>query len=299
MEYYDVIIAGAGPAGLTAAIYAARGGLGTLLIEKMICGGQPAIARRVENYPGFESIGGWELIRSFYSQAIANGTEIKEDEEVLNVYKSEGFKVVETDEDRYLAGAVIIASGGRPAKLKVSGEEEYLRKGVHYCAQCAGYAYQNKKVAVIGGGDSALTAAYFMGDIAEKVYLIVRSAELRSEKVIVGKVSKKKDIKILMKEEVDSFSGDGNRMNRIVLKSGRELEADAAFIYIGFVPNSGMVDVDKNSESYITVDLNMKTSEKGIFACGNVIRRNAQIISSAGEGAIAALSALYYLKIEK
>ncbi len=299
MKYYDVIIAGAGPAGLTAAIYAARGGLGTLLIEKMICGGQPAIARRIENYPGFESIDGWELTRSFYSQAIANGTEIKEDEEVLNVYKSEEFKVVETDENRYLAGAVIIASGGSPAKLKVPGEEEYLRKGVHYCAQCAGYAYQDKKVAVIGGGDSALTAAYFMGDIAEKVYLIARSAELRGEKVLVDKVSRKKNIEILLKEEVGSFSGDGNRMNRIVLKSGRELEADAGFIYIGFVPNSGMVDVDKNSEGYMAVDLNMKTSEKGIFACGNVIRRNAQIVSSAGEGAISALSARHYLKTEK
>ena len=122
---------------------------------------------------------------------------------------------------------------------------------------------------------------------------------MRGEKVLVDKVNRKRNIEIFLKEEVGSFSGDGNRMNRIVLKSGRELEADAGFIYIGFVPNSGMVDVDKNSEGYMAVDLNMKTSEKGIFACGNVIRRNAQIVSSAGEGAIAALSARHYLKTEK
>ncbi len=296
MKYYDVVIAGAGPAGLTAAIYTTRSGLRTLVIEKMISGGQPALAQMVENYPGFESIDGWELTRLFYKQAMENGAEIKEEEEVLRVYPAEDLKVLETNNNKYQAGAVIIASGGTPKRLRVAGEKEYLRRGVHYCAQCAGYAYKDKKIAVIGGGDSALSAALFLSDIGEKIYLIARSPELRGEKVLVDRVNSKDNIEILLKEEVAYFAGDGNKLNRIMLESGKDIKAEAAFIYIGFYPNSGIVDVDKDSQGYIKVDLNMRTSEEGIFACGNVVRRNAQIISSAGEGAIAALSALEYLR---
>ncbi len=296
MKYYDVIVAGGGPAGLSAAIYTCRYGLRTLVIEKMICGGQPALAVKVENYPGFEAIDGWELTRKFYRQAVKNGAEIREEEEVLSVEVREDIKLVRTSLGEYESGALIVATGGTPKRLRVEGEEEYLRRGVHYCAQCAGHAYKGKRVAVIGSGDSALDAALFLSEIASQVFIISKKDYLSGQKVLIDAVSSKPNVDVLLNSEVAGFYGDGSSLEGVLLKDGRRLDVSAAFVYIGFVPNSHIVDVEKTPGGFIKVDSQMRTSLPGVFACGNVVRKNAQIVSSAGEGAIAALSAVEYLR---
>lgn len=297
---YDVIIIGAGSAGLSAAIYSTRRQLSTLVLSKDI-GGQANLAHLVENYPGVDPISGTELMMKFSRQAQKFGAQIVF-EEAVGIEKMDGIFKVKTAANEYEAKALILAFGLTHRKLNVPGENELLGRGVTYCANCDGPLFKNKTVAVIGGGNSALDAAEYLSRIASKVYLIHRRNEFRGEEVLQNKVKSTPNIELVLNSVVTKFTGE-NKINGVILenaetKEPKELKIDGAFIEIGFELKmdflKGMVSLSK--ENHIEVYSNCQTSEKGIFAAGDATNVPfKQIVISAGQGAIAALSAYQYI----
>ncbi len=298
-ELYDLTIVGGGPAGMSAGVFAGRNLLRTVILEKSILGGQPAVAERIENFPGFPELDGWDLTTRLEKHIKGLGVEVIEPEEVRGIEFEGNIKRVMGFRGTYLAKAVIVASGGQPRLLNVPGEKEFTRKGVHYCAHCAGFGYEGKRIAVIGGGESALLGALYLAEIGEKVFLIHRREFFRSEKILQERVLNTKEIEIIQDAVVEEIFGQGivtgiQVQNQETGVSSR-MDMDAVFIYIGYMPNTSFVDVDKDDKGFIKVNLEFETSSPGIFACGNVVRENAQVISSMGEGAMAALSASRYV----
>ncbi|WP_456473710.1 NAD(P)/FAD-dependent oxidoreductase [Candidatus Pyrohabitans sp.] len=294
---WDVVIVGAGVAGLSAAMQTSRLGLSCLVLEKVVPGGGACLARCVENYPGCGSIDGWGLTRKFEAQAHEAGAEIRESEEVLRVFPGEGDARVVTQKGEYSSGAVIIASGTREKMLQVQGERRLHGVGVHYCAQCAGYSYHNRRVAVVGNNERALEGALFLSEIASEVMLIFEEERLKAEKPLFERLEEAQNVSLLPNARVTAFTGD-DRLEEVMLKVASEpctIALDGVFIYAGRVPNSELVEVEKDAEGYILVDCDMRTSAQGVFACGGVVRKNARIASSVGEGTVAALSAAEYL----
>jgi len=302
---YDLIIIGAGPAGLTAGIYASRRKLNNLILTKDI-GGQAATVPKIENYPGFEEIGGFELTDKMKKQAEKFGSQFKY-EEVIKVGKAKNFFEVETSAgDKYQAQTLILSFGVTPRNLDVPGEKEFLNKGVTYCANCDAPLYKDKIVAVVGGGNSALDAAEYLSKIAKKVYLIHRRDEFRGEEILVEKVKKKDNIELVLHTVVQEIKGD-KFVNKIIVKnlqdkSIKELAVDGVFIEIGHVVNASPVRqaVELDEKQQIIIDDYCRTSESGIFAAGDVaFGEYKQIIIAAGEGAKAGLSAYKYLQQKK
>ncbi|NOZ58485.1 MAG: FAD-dependent oxidoreductase [Euryarchaeota archaeon] len=294
---WDVVVVGAGVAGLSAAMQASRLGLSCLVLEKLVPGGGACLAKQVENYPGYESIDGWTLTRKFEAAALEAGAEIREEAEVLRVIHAEGKVSVATGDEELTARAVIIASGTREKPLGVPGERRLKGTGVHYCAPCAGYSYRNKRVAVVGSSLMAVENALFLSEIASEVTLIFEEERLRAERPLLERLAEAQNVALLPNARVIAFSGEERLAGVELSVAGerRTLDVEGAFIYAGRVPNSELVDVEKDEEGYILVDCDMQTSARGIFACGGVVRRNARIASSAGEGTVAALSAAEYL----
>jgi thioredoxin reductase (NADPH) len=298
-EIYDLVIIGGGPAGMAAGIYAARNMLKTVILEKAILGGQPAVAEKIENFPGFQDLDGWKLTTGLEKHVKDLGVKVIEPEEVQGIGDQDTIRQVVGSRGTYHTKSVIIASGGQPRLLNVPGEKEFSRKGVHYCAHCAGFGYEGKRIAVVGGGESALLGALYLSEIGQEIFLIHRRESFRSEKILQERVLKSEKIRMVQGSVVDEIFGDG-RVHGIQLrdlKTGESIHMDleAVFIYIGYIPNSSFVDLDKDKNGFIRVNFEMETSTPGIFACGNVIRENAQIISSMGDGAMAALSASKYV----
>ena len=294
---WDVVVVGAGVAGLSAAIQASRLGLSCLVLEKVIPGGGACLARCVDNYPGCGSTDGWGLTRKFEAQALEAGAEIRESEEVLRLFPGEEEVRVVTQKGEYSSGAVIIASGTREKMLQVEGERRLHGVGVHYCAQCAGYSYRNKRIAVVGNNERALESALFLSEIASEVMLIFQEERLKAEKPLLERLEEAQNVALLPNARVTAFTGDG-RLEEVMLNVTSEpctIALDGVFIYAGRVPNSELVEVEKDVEGYILVDCDMRTSAQGVFACGGVVRKNARIASSVGDGVVAALSAAEYL----
>lgn len=294
----DVIVVGAGVAGLSAAMQASRLGLSCLVLERFIAGGSTCLARQVENYPAHASVDGFALVGRLEAQVLEAGAEIIEEEEVVEVITGSPLRVVASGAE-YSAGAVIIATGTRERLLDVPGERRLHGAGVHYCAQCAGYSYKNKRVAVVGNSYMAVVNALFLAEIASEVTLIFEGEVLRAEKPLLEKLEEAQNVALLPNARVTAFSG-GERLEKLELSVAgerRTLEVEGAFIYAGRVPNSELVNVEKDAEGYILVDSQMRTSARGIFACGGVVRRNARIASSIGDGVVAALSAAEYLGV--
>lgn len=302
---YDVIIVGGAAAGLTAAIYTARRAMKTLVITQDI-GGQAATTPDVENYPGFELIGGPELMQKFYKQAEKSGAEFVI-EEVKEV-KKEGniFKVINNTKT-YETRAVILAFGLTHRHLGVPGEEELIGKGVSYCATCDAPLYKNKDVAVVGGGNSALDAAELLSKMAKKVYLIHRRDEWRGEQILVNRVKEAKNIEILYDSKVIEVKGE-QFVNSIIVanvkdeQQKKEIPLNGIFIEIGFKVKADLIKdlikLDNNNQIIITTD--NETSTPGVLAAGDVTNISyKQIITSAGEGAKAALQAYKYLNAGK
>ncbi len=298
----DLIIIGGGPAGLTAAIYAGRAKLNTLLLEDKVLGGQVRNSYTIENYPGFKSIQGSELSDILQSQAEESGTIIDEFDLIENIILSDDEKIVETESYIYKPKAIIIATGASPRKLPVSQESKFSGNGVHYCAVCDGALYEGKKIAVVGGGNSALEEAIFLTRFAEKVYLIRRHDYFKGEKTKIESIFNHPKIEVMLNEDIIELQGD-NKLEGIGLKNTKtnqitHIEMDAVFAYIGTEPKTDLIKkyINLNEYGYVITDENMKTNIEGVYAAGDVREKEfRQITTAVADGTIALLSAEKYI----
>lgn len=298
-----LIIIGAGPAGLTAGMYSARAKIKTSVIEKFYPGGNMLITEKIDNYPGFrEGISGIELSEKMKDQYAAWGGELIQGEAAETFLKGKEKKVRLGDGRELSAGAVIIASGSRRQKLGVEGEETFTGKGVSYCAICDGAFFREKKIAVVGGGNSALEEAIYLTRFASTCYLVHRRNEFRASKHFHEEILKYPSIKPILSAIVEKIEG-GDSVQRIILKkldTGKteSIDLDGVFISVGQKPNVDFLkgSLKQNPSGYIITDYRMQTSEQGVFACGDVIRKSLyQVITACGEGATAATSAEKHL----
>jgi len=300
---YDLIIVGAGPAGLTAGLYGARGGLKTLVLERSMPGGQAAMTEMIENYPGYpQGIGGPELMMSFMEQAMRFGMEFKT-EEVKGVDFTQKGKQIETENGKYSAPAVIIATGSRPRLLEIPGEKEFTGRGVSYCATCDGAFFREKKVLVAGGGDSALEEAMFLTKYAREVVLVHRRDRLRAAKVLQERAEKNTKLRFLLDTVIENINGSVKGVEQVTLKNVKTGEAktettDGVFVFIGSIPNTafltGVLDITEGG--YIKTGDLLMTSIPGVFAVGDVREKFLRQVSTAvGDGAEAAMAAERYI----
>lgn len=302
---YDVIIVGGGPSGMSAAIYASRARLKTLLIEKAGCGGQIAITDHLENYPGFEEgINGFELAMKMEKQARTFGSEIVYGEVSFIETDDAIKKIILSDKKEYFTKTIIIASGANFRKLGVEGEQEFIGKGVSYCATCDGPFFRNKEIAVVGGGDSALQEALYLTKFATKVNLIHRRDQFRAAKILQEKVFAEPKINIIFDSVVEKISGNLS-VEQVILKNVKNnisspVSVNGVFVFVGWLPNTKFLENTKiklNDAGYIVTDDNMNTSIEGIFACGDVRQKILrQVVTAAGDGAIAAISAQHFIE---
>jgi thioredoxin reductase (NADPH) len=324
-HHYDLIIVGGGPAGLTAALYTAREGIETLVVERAALGGQAAATMHLDNVPGFpEGIAGSELSQRLRRQAERFGVELLQAQQVDSLHSHENYHCIETaDGSVYSAQALLLATGSHYRRLGVPGEDEYIGAGVHYCATCDGPFFKGRSVAVIGGGNSAAEESLFLTRFADRVTLLVRGAALRATKIIQESVLSNPQIDVHFNTIVESFSGADSKLNTISvrnLESGEtsDLDLPGAFVFIGLDPNTGFLEdtrIRRDSQGFIItghtlvhLDLPLaefqrteprilETSVPGIFAAGDV-RANStkQVASAAGEGAAAAIMIRDYLR---
>jgi len=303
---YDLAVIGGGPAGLSAAVYAARGGLKTVVFEKGLIGGQIVVTAEVENYPGIpETLSGFEISERFHKHAKRFGTEFKE--ERVKAIGTEGLcKIIETDKEEYWAKTLVIATGAHPRKLQVPGEAKFTGKGVSYCATCDGALYRDKIVAVVGGGDSAVEEAIFLTKFAKKVYIIHRRDELRAVKMIQERALSNPKIKIIWDTVVQEIEGD-EFLEKLHLYNRKksnytELKVDGLFIYVGIIPNNQLIEsrVELDDLGFILTDETMHTNIPGIYAAGDITHKVLrQVITAASDGATAAFSAERWIEENK
>lgn len=300
MEKYDLIIIGAGPAGLTAGLYAGRYRLNTLILEKLYPGGRILATETIDNFPGF--IGGistQELTGNIRQQVKDLSVPVVL-EEVREL--DCGSKKVITENKTYEARAVIIATGTLPRKLGLPQEDELTGKGVSYCATCDAPIFRDKKVAVVGGGNAAVEEALYLTRFASQVYLIHRRGELRASAILQEKIKQNSKIKLVLESTVSRLDGS-LRLQSITVKNKNSAEEQAIacegiFVYIGSRPDTAFIkgSLEKDEQGFLVTDQEMKTSLEGIFACGDCRRKSLyQVINACGEGAVAADSAQRYL----
>ena len=302
MQRYDVVIIGGGPAGLTAGLYASRAGLKALLLERAIFGGQIINARLVENYPGFsEGVSGMKLGELMHQQAIKYGLESLTSE-VTAVSIGHPYQIF-TTEGAIQAKSIIIATGSEYSRLEVAGEQKLLGRGVSYCATCDGFFFRDQEVAVVGGGDAALTDALELVQHCRKVYVIHRREQLRATKVLQEKAFSQPKIEFIWNTVVEEILGDEKlkalRLRNVKTEQTSSLEVHGVFVAVGLKPNSQLFSnlVKLNEAGLIIVDELMRTLTPGIFAAGDIRRDSArQAITAAGDGAVAAKSAFQYLQ---
>ncbi|MBP7087867.1 MAG: FAD-dependent oxidoreductase [Candidatus Omnitrophica bacterium] len=298
MKVYDLLILGAGPAGITAAVYAVRKRLDFLVITKDI-GGQTAWSGDIENYTGYQFITGAELTLKFQEHMDSFGISINMPEDVNSIKKEKDLFKTVTDKSEYLSKALIVSTGKSPRLLKVPGEIEYKNKGVTYCATCDGPLYKGKDVAIIGGGNSALEAALQMVRISPKVYIIDIAPKLSGDPVMVEKITKNPLVTILNNAKVKKIEGEVFVKSIQVEQNNKiqTLKVEGVLVEIGLNPNSRFTDIlEKNEHDEIIVDCYNQTNIPGIFAAGDVTNvPEKQIIIACGEGSKACLSAFKYL----
>jgi thioredoxin reductase (NADPH) len=301
---YDVVIVGGGPAGLTAGLYTARGKLRSLLIEQGLTGGLVTTTEWVENYPGFdEGILGAELAQKMERQATRFGLEIISGS-VANISINEKIKEVTLDGgQKYEARSVILTTGAHPRNLKVEGEDEFRGKGVSYCATCDGAFFKGERIAVVGGGDSAIQEAIFLTKFAEKVFIIHRRDKLRSEKILQERAFSNSKIEIIWDSVVEKITGDTGvnalHIRNVKTDEKSAIDVQGVFIYIGYNPSTeflaGLANLDE--DNYLITDENMATSAPGVFAAGDVRSMSVkQIATAVGDGATAAIAAEKYIE---
>jgi thioredoxin reductase (NADPH) len=300
---HDLVIVGAGPAGLTAGIYASRGRLNTVILERNMAGGQIALTELVENYPGFpEGISGFELAEKMKSQAVEFGAELREVQAVTALTPApEGYQVV-TDEGALRTKAVILAPGVEARRSGIPGEAEFIGRGVSWCATCDGPLYRGRKVAVVGGGDSAVEEGMFLAKFAETVYLVHRRDELRAAPIAQERCFASSKFEFVWDSVPRKIDGDemveALEVENVKTGETRVLPVSGVFMYIGQLPNTtwlkGTVDLDE--QGYIITDDHLHTRLPGVFACGDAHANPLkQIAMAVGEGALAAVQAGHYL----
>ena len=304
MSEWDLIIIGAGSAGLTAGIYAARNGLKTLILEEKQAGGALTIIPWIENYPGFpDGISGEELASRMISQCRKFGAEIHEFEKAEELELNEREKTVKTSSAKYAAKAIIIATGSRHKRLNVPGEREFEGRGVSYCALCDGPLFKGLRILVVGGGNTAAASALYLANLASKVYLAHRRSQLRAEEIYVREILEK-GIKVLWNTEVKCIKGD-SKVRKVILfnnKTGeeRELGVDGVFVCVGEEPNSEIAKkagVKLDERGYIIVDSLQRTNIQGVYAAGDVTANQVKQIGTAiGQAIMAAVEAFKYVK---
>jgi thioredoxin reductase (NADPH) len=305
MGYYDLIVVGGGPAGLTTALYAAREGLDVLVVERSGLGGQAGITERLDNFPGFpDGIGGAEFADRLVQQARRFGVELLSAQEVASLRAEGESRYVTTGDGReYGARAVLVATGSTYRRLGVPGEDELIGAGVHFCATCDGPFYRGQHVAVIGGGNSAGEESLFLARFAEKITILVRGPAMSASKVVVSKVEMTPKIEIRYNTEVVALQGE-EKLTGLTVRDRQtgvtaELNPAGVFVFIGLTPNSSWLpsEVKRDSYGFIKTGMNLETSLSGVFACGDVrLGSTKQAASAVGEGATAALAIRDYLR---
>lgn len=297
-EIYDLIILGAGPAGITAAVYAARKKMEFLVIT-LDLGGQAALSGDIENYTGYQFITGPELALKFQEHMRSFGIKVKVPEKAEEIRKEDKFIRVITDKEEYVAKTLIVATGKRPRCLNVVGEEKFKNMGVTYCATCDGPLFKGKKVAIVGGGNSALDAALQMVKISPKVYIVNIAPQLTGDAVMLEKVTTVSNVEIWNNSLVTEIYGDKFVKGIVVKREDKvyNLDVEGVFIEIGLIPNSECARIlERNQQGEIIVDCFNKTNLEGIFAAGDVTNvPEKQIIIACGEGSKASLGAFRYL----
>ncbi|MFT9849985.1 thioredoxin-disulfide reductase [Aneurinibacillus sp. REN35] len=301
-KIYDVIIAGAGPAGMTAAVYTSRANMSTLMIERGIPGGQMANTEEIENYPGFETILGPDLSTKMFEHAKKFGAQYQYGD-IKEIVDGHPYKTVKVGDKEFKAKSVIITTGAEHRELGVPGEKEFSGRGVSYCAVCDGAFFRGKELIVVGGGDSAVEEGVFLTRFATKVTIIHRRDELRAQKILQKRAFDNEKIEFIWDTEVKEIRGDGVVKSVLLRnrKTGEESEfkTDGAFIYVGMDP---LTDAVKNlgitnQAGYIETDERMATRVAGIFAAGDVREKTLrQVVTATGDGADAALSAQHYVE---
>lgn len=301
-KVYDVIIAGAGPAGMTAAVYTARANMSTLMLERGIPGGQMANTEEIENYPGFASILGPDLSTKMFEHAKQFGAEYAYGD-IKEIRNTSPYKTVVTGDKEYLAKSVIVTTGAEHRLLGVPGEKELSGRGVSYCAVCDGAFFRNKELVVIGGGDSAVEEAVFLTRFASKVTIIHRRDEFRAQKILQKRAFENEKIEVIWNTVVKEIHGE-NVVQHVLLedvKTGkqRQFPTNGVFIYVGMDPltdavrNLGIT----NEAGYILTDEAMHTKVEGIFAAGDVREKTLrQVVTATGDGSIAAQAAQHYVE---
>jgi thioredoxin reductase (NADPH) len=304
MEPIDVAIVGGGPAGLTAALYAARARSSTVVFEKNMPGGQIITTDWLENYPGFhEGLSGAEIGELMREHAAKFGAEFRTFEEVEKVDPVDMHFILTVDGEEVPARAVILATGAVPARLGVPGESEYTGRGVSWCATCDGALYKDKLVAVVGGGDAAIEEAIFLTKFARKVYVVHRRDELRATKCIQERCFANDKIEVLWSRILKAIEGDGSRVTGLQLESTKgeddlRLELDGVFEFVGVVPASELVAdiVDLDDRGFVEIDHRGLTSQPGLYAAGDVTNYPLkQVVTAAGQGAAAADDAVKHI----
>ena len=303
MEHWDLVVVGAGPAGLTAGLYGARSGLKTLVLEEKIPGGQAVETPLIENYPGFKSIDGRSLIDKMTEQCKKTGANVNELETVLELNLKDETKIVKTNKSTYSTRTLIIASGSHYRRLGVPGENEFRGRGVSYCTVCDGAFFKGRKVLIIGGGNSACVSAIYLANLASDVKLSHRRSQLRAEECLVKDLQAQK-VEILWNTELKEIKGDTKVRNAILLnnKTGetKEINVDGVFVQVGEVPNSqfakeGGIKVDERN--YIVADAFQRTNIRGVYAAGDVTNGPVKQIGTAvGQAIVATTEAFCYLK---
>lgn len=302
---YDIIIIGAGPAGMTAAIYGKQARKNVLILEKEIYGGQILKADIVKNYPGIKEISGYEFATNLYNQTKSLNPDIKL-EEVLEIKNSTEYKEVTTNKSTYKSKAIIIAAGAKNRKLGLNNEDKLIGKGISYCATCDGMFFKEKVVAVIGGGNSAIDDALYLSNIASKVYLIYRQNEFKLENNNLSELKNRNNVEFILNSNVINLNGE-NKLESIIIKENdttkeKTIDVDGLFIAIGHIPVSSMCKnlINTDEKGYIIANEDCITNIDGIFVAGDIRKKDIrQLTTACSDGTTAALNACKYINTKK
>jgi thioredoxin reductase (NADPH) len=307
MQTYEVIIVGGGPAGLTAGLYCKRAALKTILFEKGMPGGQIAISKDVENYPGLEAITGFDLAEKMLHHVRTFGLDVVQQEIVSVSAGRDRHSVRLATGEVFESDALILAAGGSVRKLGIPGEAEYLGSGVSYCATCDGFFFRDKTVVVVGGGDTAVEEALYLAKLTRKVYLVHRRNSLRAGKLLQNRLISDPRITVIWNTVITEIKGDGKTVEAVLYEDADtgekgEFPTDGVFIFVGYSPNNKLIplEVRMNEQGFVITDDKCATNVPGIFAAGDLRQKFAnQIVVAAADGCIAALAAAHYVEERK